>query len=1749
MLLLPDGTVMMHDNDNGFGSPMNRDRWYRLTPDASGSYVNGTWSQLASMSTQRLAFASDVLPDGRVFVLGGEYSGPSGAKTETNTGEIYNPVTNTWSAVANFPQAQFGDGISKVLPNGTVLTGYIFANATYSYNPWTNAWSTAGSKLNVDTSAEETWVKLPDNSILTYDLEDLIGNNRRAQRYIPSTNTWVATGTVPVELGSNNGYPQDVPEIGPAFALPDGRAFFIGASGNTAYYTPSTNSWTAGPVIPNGLGADDAPGAELPNGHIFFAADHISPQLYTGPTSIFEFDPSTNTYTNVTPSISGLHLTNPATLDTMLVVPTGQVLYNGGANTLAVYTPDGSANAAWKPTITGISANADGSFTLSGTQLNSLSEGASFGDDAQMDSNYPIVQLTDASNHVYYARTYNWSSTGVATGAAPEVTKFKPPAGLNAVTVRVIANGIASDPFTFNLAAATQVSVTASVSSVLPGTPFNITVTAEDAAGHPAAYLGKVHFSSTDPQATLPADYTFTAADHGTHTFSGVVFHTTGSQTITASNGGLGNVTEFTVPTANSQPAEITTGPDGNLWFTEFYSNKIGKITPSGAVTEFPIPTGNSQPVGITAGPDGNLWFTEAAGNKVGKITPAGAITEFPIPTSFTLSPKGITAGPDGNLWFVEQDGNKVGRITPAGAITEFPIPTGNSQPVGITAGSDGNLWFTEGYANKVGKITPGGAVTEFSVPTGGGYPLRITAGSDGNLWFVEANGNKVGRITPAGAITEFPIPTGNSFAYAITAGPDGNLWFVEYSGNKVGRITPAGAITEFPIPTGNSQPGAITAGPDGDLWFTEGNGNKVSRITSRALTGSATVAVPGPATHYVVTTGAANPDVVGTPFTVTVTAQDSHNLTAIGYTGTVHFTSTDPQATLPADYTFTAADNGVHTFSGVILRTPGSHSITATDKVTGTITGSAPVNVVAAAASQFVVSTSAANPDVAGTPFGVTVTARDAYGNTATGYVGTVQFASSDPKATLPADYTFTAADQGTHTFSGVIFRTSGSQTLTASNGGLGAVTEFAIPTGGSQPRAITAGPDGNLWFTETASNKVGRITPAGAVTEFSLPTSGSEPDGITAGPDGNLWFTEGWGNNVGRITPTGVVTEFPISTGIIGLDGITAGPDGNLWFTEYYGNKVGRITPTGAVTEFSLPTSGSEPDGITAGPDGNLWFVEYYNDQVGRITPAGAITEFYAGAISPEGITAGPDGNLWYTEYLGDEVGRITPAGTVTEFSLPTGSSFPNGITAGPDGNLWFTESYNDQVGRITPAGAVTEFPIPTSGSEPAGITAGPDGNLWFTEYYGNQVGRITNATPTGSATVNVVAGAAAQFIVSTSAANPDVAGTPFDVTVTAQDPYGNTATGYTGTVHFSSGDPYGASLPADYTFQAGDQGVHTFAAGATLYTAGTWDITATDTVTYIAGSANVTVIAAPASQFVVSADAASPDIAGTVFDVTVVATDPYGNTDTNYTGTVTFSSRDPYGASLPADYTFQASDQGVATFTGMTALYTAGTWDVTATDTQSGITGSAFVNVQAAPAVALQVVAPASGTSGVPFDVTVIAVDPYGNTDTNYTGTVSFSTSDGDPGVVLPPDYAFQPSDQGQVTFPGGVTLITPGVQTLTATVTVSGITGTATVTVTSGPAPGAGSFGANPAVVLREGPPAPAAASEKPRSSNDPAGASHQSAASTTRSSFPVRAHLVGAPAARAALIDHVWSDAADPLLTGPRMDSLVLNERS
>jgi streptogramin lyase len=314
-----------------------------------------------------------------------------------------------------------------------------------------------------------------------------------------------------------------------------------------------------------------------------------------------------------------------------------------------------------------------------------------------------------------------------------------------------------------------------------------------------------------------------------------------------------------------------------------------------------------------------------------------------------------------------------------------------------------------------------------------------------------------------------------------------------------------------------------------------------------------------------------------------------------------------------------------------------------------------------------------------------------------------------------------------------------TGSAPAMAGSGPSLTFTEFPIPTA-SDPGAITAGPDGNIWFTHqsTAPSAIGNVTPDGSKFGlFDTSTTNTGPVAITNGPDGNVWYTKQQG--IGRMTPSGSYTEFGTPNGD-DTSGLAVGPDGNLWFTEPVANKIGRVAPSGKdFNEFPLPTAASGPTAIALGPDGNLWFTEATpsGNRIGRITPMGTITEFAipTAASSSGGIAKGADGNLWFSEHDGHKIGRITPSGTITEFPVPSGSS-PGSITEGPDGNLWYTEAgAPNAIGRVTTSGSIAEYPVPSADADPDGIALGPDSNIWFTELSTNKIARISNLNGGGN------------------------------------------------------------------------------------------------------------------------------------------------------------------------------------------------------------------------------------------------------------------------------------------------------------------------------------------------------------------------------------------------------------------------------
>ncbi|HLY04550.1 MAG TPA: hypothetical protein VKR31_02270 [Rhizomicrobium sp.] len=424
--LLTDGTVLAQGDRNS-------DFWV-LTPDNTGSYINGTWAQVGSLQAGYApsAAASQVLADGRVLLEGGEYN-PGGNFALTNLGAIYDPVKKTWTPVKHPPKWQnIGDSPSVVLPDGTFFIGDKLHKRGAFLDPKTMKWTAAGYAGKNDFNAEEGWTLMPDGTVLTFDVKA----HPKSESYNSSTQTWSELGSTVVNLQAPDcsgncclNYPPhnkcyDPPgEVGPAVLMPDGTVFATGASSHNAIYTPG-KGWAAGPDFPNGDSAGDSFATLLPNGDA----------MVEGFNDTYIWDGTNLTSAGV--RVFGL----------MTVLPNGQILIGGSE----VYQPTGTYKASWQPTISNYpsSVTRGQTYSISGTQFNGLSQaGGGMGDEYQSSTNYPLVQITNGSTgHVFYARTHDHSTMGVATGSTPVSTNFDVPSGMETgtSTLVVIANGIPS---------------------------------------------------------------------------------------------------------------------------------------------------------------------------------------------------------------------------------------------------------------------------------------------------------------------------------------------------------------------------------------------------------------------------------------------------------------------------------------------------------------------------------------------------------------------------------------------------------------------------------------------------------------------------------------------------------------------------------------------------------------------------------------------------------------------------------------------------------------------------------------------------------------------------------------------------------------------------------------------------------------------------------------------------------------------------------------------------------------------------------------------------------------------------------------------------------------------------------------------------------------------------------------------------------------------------------------------------------
>jgi hypothetical protein len=444
-MVLTDGKVLMAEDYSSA-------EWWTLTPTATGNYSGGTFTKMTNAPVWRTYYGHAVLPDGRVIITGGEYV--SNSAVWTNRCDIFDPQANTWTNIpAPAGWANIGDPPHSVLADGRYFMGNAFNNKTAFYNPATNAFVAGPNKI--DSGSEEGWVLAWDDTLIN----PMGVNSPAAEKYDPSQNKWISAGTLPVSV-----YESSSREPGAGVSLYDGRIFYTGGTGNNVLYTvpalpSSPGTWTQAASFPviSGMqtGAKDAMVSLLTNGKMLCIASPVDGVAgnFLSPTYWFEYNPTTNVMTQVTsPAISS----GPAFTARVVTLPSGQVMFTQGQNTIFLYTPDGAPSASWKPTV-GYAPSAivpGTSVTVLGSQLNGLTQGSNYGDEGVPATNFPVIRLQSGAN-VYYCRTSGHSTMGITPGSTIHWTQCAVPSTVPAgsYTMTVVANGIPSAGYPVTIAA------------------------------------------------------------------------------------------------------------------------------------------------------------------------------------------------------------------------------------------------------------------------------------------------------------------------------------------------------------------------------------------------------------------------------------------------------------------------------------------------------------------------------------------------------------------------------------------------------------------------------------------------------------------------------------------------------------------------------------------------------------------------------------------------------------------------------------------------------------------------------------------------------------------------------------------------------------------------------------------------------------------------------------------------------------------------------------------------------------------------------------------------------------------------------------------------------------------------------------------------------------------------------------------------------------------------------------------------
>ena len=1287
-LLLTDGTVMCQ---LGWSNKI-----VRLTPDKTGSYVNGQWSttNISPLGTnyQPLYFCSVVLPDGRVIYTGGEYNQPSGnTQVEMNLGYIFDPTANgglgSWTYI-NPPDNgtgvwfDIGDSPCIVLPNGTFILGNNESKQMAALDPITLTYTDLNPTGKADKFSEEGWTLLPDGTILTVDTGAVPGS----EIYNPATNTWSSAGNTPATLSGNGS------EIGPAVLRGDnGYVIQFGATPNNASYDYTEGLWVPGPSFPipfvcggksyENAGVDDGPASILPNGNVLVAANPIVNGSSERCAVFFEFDGTNLNPVPEDPGDTDVPTKHAYELQ-MLALPSGDVMVEDGSANVWFYNNGQPAQPGAQPTITSaLSGVVPGQhYAISGTLFNGVSQGAIMGDDGEWATNYPLVRFIKGTN-VTYARTHNHSSMGVAMPNTIVTTYFDVPASLalGAYTLEVVANGVPSAPLSINAVGTGSTLLYGGGSVGGYGGDMNLEALLNSTGtsqppivGATVAFqLGSQSCSGTtdttgSASCTIvgnqtPGAYTVTASFAGNSTYG--ASSTSSSFTIIP----LFQTITFTTnaPASAATNSSFTVAATASSGLPVSFSSS-GECTNVGANYTMGSGTGTCTVIANQAG-DADYTAAVAVTESV-TVTPATVsftYAQFTVPASGLSSPDGVAVDGAGDVFIADESNSRVLKITPSGA--QSTVGSGLSGPDGVAVDGAGDVFIADFGNARVVEVTPGGVQTTVAgVPT----PTGVALDAAGDV-FIASEGPQEVLETPAGCTSSCSATlvwggaggTTVLLPLGVTVDKAGNVFF-PVTGTSVGVIkqTPPynSGVWSF-IGSGLNGPTGVGVDAAGDLFIADTGNNRIVEVSDNdTVQTTVASAVTNP---NGVTVDAAG-DVLVTEGSAHQVVEVQREAVNFGYVNVCPAGQTSA-APCKESLTLHYLANGTTTTSSINVGTQGAANLDFTltsNSCIGTLTSGSTCLI-----------TATFSPLAPGARSG-------AVQLNGVGTVVANTFVHGEGKASAIA---------------------------------FGPGAQLTLPIGGlSAPSTVAVDALGDVFIADRSNNQVFEI-PAGCASstcQTTLPVTGlSDPSNLAVDGAGNIYIADTINNRVVELIPAvSGYNDATVGSGLSLPSAVAVDGAGNV-FIATNGNEVVEV-PTGGGPQITLVSGLAFPSSVAVDGTGNLYIADAGHNRVlevpaGCLSSACQITVPAVGLNGPQSVAVDAAGDVYITDQNNNRVIEV-PAGGTPQTTVMSGLNLPEGIAVDAAGNVFIADEDNHRVVEVQSS----QPPTLNFGSTNLGSTSAP-------------------------------------------------------------------------------------------------------------------------------------------------------------------------------------------------------------------------------------------------------------------------------------------------------------------------------------------------------------------------------------------------------------------------------------------------------